>query len=130
MNNYNDAIYHLVPAGYYRFQPQNEPYRPELFESEGFIHCTAGEAMLLRVANAYFLGLAGSLLVLQIDSRQLSAPLKFEPPIPAAQSEKDVPTYHKEDALFPHIYGPLNRNAIIATFALRRDESGRWQMPE
>lgn len=126
-----ELIYHLVPAGYYQAQPKAHPYLPETFAQEGFIHCTAGLDVLIEIANTYFDTLPENLLVLKIDPQQLTAPLKFEPPIPPPGQT----TAGKSDSLsdlqplFPHIYGPLNREAIINTFTLDRDNTGRWQLP-
>ena len=125
------SIYHLVPARDYHRQPKDQPYLPATFAQDGFIHCTAGVSMLLDVANAFFADLADELLVLEIDPAELTAPLRFEPPVPPARSaatagERFAPA---ADSLFPHLYGPLNRQAIVRRFALLRGESGQWQMP-
>lgn len=125
-------IYHLTPASDFRGQPDDAAYQAASLAEEGFIHCTAGAAMLLEVANAFFAGLTGELLVLEIDPSRLAAPLKFEPPIPPAGSlDSGEPAFNSNpDTLFPHIYGPLNRPAIKRIFALRRDQAGQWRMPE
>jgi uncharacterized protein (DUF952 family) len=125
-------IYHLVPAIDYHRQPKDQPYLPQTFTQEGFIHCTAGASMLLEVANAFFADLADELLVLEIDPNRLTAPLKFEPPMPpihASTTSKKTVTA-SPGTLFPHIYGPLNRQAIVRCFALARTETGQWQMPK
>ena len=122
------AIYHLTPASYYDAQPSDQPYIPKAFVQEGFIHCTSDLDLLVNVANAYFADLPEALLALEIDPIRLAAPLKFEPPAPPP----DAPArsgYADPDQLFPHIYGPLNRRAIINCFALRRDKLGRWRLP-
>ena len=120
-------IYHLVPAADYYAQPFHQPYQPATLVEEGFIHCTAGLDLLIQVANDYYATLAGELLVLEIDPERLVAPLKFEPPLPPG-SEDSVPVEHR-DRLFPHIYGPLNRDAIRRIFALVREPVG-WRLPD
>jgi len=127
MKNQSQPIYHLVPASYYRAQPQNHPYQPETFAQEGFIHCTTGAEMLVQVANNYFNNLPEVLLVLEINPKALTAPLKFELPIPPTGQTRSSSA--DRDILFPHIYGPLNREAIVSCFAMQRDETGKWQMP-
>ncbi|MCB0214399.1 MAG: DUF952 domain-containing protein [Anaerolineae bacterium] len=120
-------IYHLTPLHYYNAQPQDRPYQPALFDQEGFIHCTAGADVLLQIANAFFLDLDEPLLVLEIDPDRLTAPLKFEPPASPKSAESDfIPD---PDILFPHIYGPLNHEAIKNSFTLQRSPEGHWQMP-
>lgn len=123
-------VFHLVPAAYYRRQPPDRPYRPATFSEEGFIHCTDDVGTLLQVANAFFAGLEDDLLALEIAPARLTAPLKYEPAIPPTQTGvTGQPAFTPEpDRLFPHIYGPLDRQAIRRTFALRRDSTGRWQL--
>lgn len=130
-NRDEDRIYHLTPASYYRQQPLDQPYQPAAFTEEGFIHCTAGAVKVIEIANLYFAGLQDELLALEIDPARLAAPLIFEPPIPPQKATMTTSPNRQPDSntLFPHIYGPLNRSAIIACFALERDATGRWQMP-
>src|SRR5688572_11914277 len=111
--NYDRSIYHLTAASYYQRQPENQPYQTETLVQEGFIHCTAGVEKLIEVANVYFANLQDDLLVLEIDPAQLTAPLIFEPPIPPINAPivaEETSTSHL-NTLFPHIYGPLDRQA-------------------
>jgi len=126
------CIYHLVPARIYQAQPVDQPYRPLAFADEGFIHCAAGAEQLVMVANRYFGELAGRLLVLEIELQRLAAPVKFEPPIPPKGSLPAgiIRPAANCDSLFPHIYGPLNREAISNIFALQRNPAGQWQLPD
>ena len=128
MNNTSQPIYHLVPAAYYHRQPKNKPYLPEMFAQEGFIHCTAGQEMLIEVANRYFNTFTGDLLALHVNPQHLTSPLKFEPPIPPP-TESPTEPHPQSNVLFPHIYGPLNRKAIINCVTLQRDKTGRWFFP-
>ncbi len=120
----NSKIYHLSPASYFQQQPKDQAYLPPTFEEEGFIHCTQGVTMLLDVANRYFATLAEPLLAIEVNPDKLTAPLKFEPPTrpPDAQPTSASPS----DTLFPHIYGPLNRDAIVAVIELKRDNAEQW----
>src|SRR5262245_31258274 len=123
------SIYHLVPASYYQAQPTGQPYLPATFDQEGFIHCTAGLPLLVKIANLYFASLPEALLVLEIDPTRLTAPLKFEAPI-SPGNPPDASPAHEPGLLFPHIYGPLNREAIVKLFSLVRDETRRWNLPD
>jgi hypothetical protein len=125
-------IYHLTPASYYYRQPVDQPYQTPTLAQEGFIHCTAGVEKLVEIANTYFADLQDELLALEIDPAYLTAALRFEPPITPAHL---VAPAQKQNAaelntLFPHIYGPLDRQAIINCLVLRRTPTGQWQMPE
>lgn len=131
MDNVSQTIYHLVPLSYYITQPQSQPYHPQSFDQEGFIHCTAGEALLIEIANLYFSELQESLLVLEIDSQRLDAPLKYEAPItPRDQLDRQAALAGDAVVFFPHIYGSLNRDAIVNVFQLSRNKNDQWQLPD
>lgn len=84
-------------------------YRPASLESEGFIHCSPAERVA-EVAEAYFMGQT-DLVLLEIDPQLLTSKLVYE----AAADRAGT---------FPHIYGPLNLEAVvgIADFPTERDE--------
>lgn len=103
-------IYHLVLADYWHSLDITSPYLPQGFASEGFIHCTRGLDLLLQVANTYYRDVDGEFLLLVIDETRVSAEIKYE-------------------SDFPHIYGPLNRDAIIATHTMPRQTGGRFELP-
>ncbi len=75
-------------------------YRAASLETEGFIH-TSRPDQILGVANRYYHG-ARDLVVLAIDSRRLLVPLRWD--------ASDEP-FHGNT--FPHIYGPLNLDAVV-----------------
>lgn len=56
------------------------------------------------------------LLLLCIDPGRLTSPVRDEDP--------------GTGELFPHVYGPIDRPAIRAVHPMRRDDAGRWVMPE
>ena len=103
----HDTIYHLVTES--DFQAENDGYIPALYEQDGFIHCTAEPDTLLAVANDYFSAAAEPVLVLAIDLRRVKAEVKFEPPAPIPGGGV---SHLQEGLLFPHIYGPLNLDAV------------------
>jgi choline monooxygenase len=102
-------IYHLVAPADWRKGPADD-YRAASLDTEGFIHCSYA-AQVAGSANRFYAS-AGELLVLTIDPARLGAPLKVEP---AGTGE-----------LFPHIYGPLNRSAVVSAQPLQREPDGRW----
>ena len=69
----------------------------------GFVHC-AFEEQVARVANVFFRGVA-KLLVLRIAIDRLDAEVRYE----------NLEGGHE---LFPHVYGPLNLDAIVGVMAL------------
>lgn len=103
------TIYHIVPADQWD-NSATEPYRAASLATEGFIHCSYRD-QLARVANRFYADRT-ELLVLGLQVEALSSPVRDED---AGNGE-----------CFPHVYGPINREAIILTEPLRRDTGGRW----
>jgi uncharacterized protein (DUF952 family) len=121
-----DTIYHLVTEGELRAQVKRDEYIPSQFDQDGFIHCTGEADTLLAVANDYFSGTEEPVLVLVIETVKLIAEVRFEPPAPIEGSA----TSHLEGAqLFPHIYGPLNLDAVTEIGVLRKSD-GAYQWPD
>ena len=116
-----DLIYHLVLAQEYAAVPADQAYLPAAYAADGFIHCTHDRAVLLEVARRYYQHVPGDFLVLDIDPDRLLAELRFEPGVPPASAGSPLAGVH-----FPHIYGPLNREAIVAVRQAKRDPDGRF----
>ena len=102
-------LLHITPRS--RWRPQDEVYVTDSLQHEGFIHCSTPEQVLLP-ANALFRGQA-DLIVLIIDPRRVLAPLVFE-------------DCYDSGMAFPHLYGPLNTDAVLATAALLAEPSGEF----
>lgn len=95
-------------------------YRAASLEHEGFIHCSTAD-QVLRVANALFAG-ARDLVLLHIDPAALHAPLRYEPP--AHTPDQPVETAGTER--FPHVYGPINLEAVVRVTDFTPDAGGRF----
>ena len=89
--------FHLTPEPVWVEQAGANTYRPEGFDADGFIHCTDGEVNLLAVANAFYQTDRRPYLVLVIDLDRVTAPVRYDDP----------------ERIYPHIYGPLNRDAVV-----------------
>lgn len=89
--------YHLAPEAVWTAQAETDAYRPEAFAADGFIHCTDGEVNLLAVANLYYQGDKRPHVVLVIDLDRVAAPVRYE----------------DEARIYPHVYGPLNPEAVV-----------------
>jgi uncharacterized protein (DUF952 family) len=109
-----DTIYHLAPAARWRDWPAGAPYLPAEYDVDGFVHCTAGDELMLRVANVVYRDVPGDFVLLVIDPQQLVAPLKWE------LSTDGLAT------VFPHIYGPIDRAAILEVRAISRGADGTF----
>ncbi len=88
-----------------------ESYRPASLEDEGFIHCSTA-SHLVSVANDLYAGRTDLLLV-TIDPEALSAPVVFEDCYETGQR-------------FPHVYGPLDPDAVVTVEPFPPDETGRF----
>jgi uncharacterized protein (DUF952 family) len=74
--------------------------------TEGFAHCST-EHQIVDVANKYYRG-TSNMVLLNIDPAKLASVVKFEPP-----AHLDGSPALPHEPLFPHIYGPINLDAII-----------------
>ena len=115
-------IYHITARrAWQEAQPRGE-YRAESLESEGFIHCST-ETQILPVAEKYYEGQSG-ILLLRIDPSLLSSELRWEPP-----SGGSPPPGVPEGEQFPHIYGPINLDAIVNVYSLDSNPDGSYKLP-
>ena len=106
-------MYHLVPRTEWEASDPTQPYVPDAFGSEGFVHCTDGADEVAATANRYFADFQGELLALVLDRARLSAPVRYE----------------DQRAVYPHVYGPIERAAIVHVLTLARNSRGAWRAP-
>ena len=99
-----DRIYHIATTADWRRAQRDGEYvtstTGRTLAEEGFIHASTA-AQVADVANRYYRGVADDLVVLVIDLGRLRSPLRYEH-VPGAGEP------------FPHIYGPLNADAVLA----------------
>ena len=108
-------MYHLVWQSDWETLADDEFYRPASLASEGFIHCTHEPEKLVEVANLFFAEDRGDMLLrLTLDPAKIKAEIK----------EEDPGVGH----LFPHIYGPMETNAVTAIEPMKRTAQG-WTLP-
>jgi uncharacterized protein (DUF952 family)/predicted cupin superfamily sugar epimerase len=105
------CIFHICTATALAEARQAGAYRAASLATEGFIHLSQAH-QVLPVARAFYAGQAGLLLLL-VDPTLLTAPLRHEAPTGAA------PGIDASDA-FPHVYGPIDLNAIVDVLPLER----------
>jgi uncharacterized protein (DUF952 family) len=89
-------------------------YTNESLATEGFIHCSLPE-QVLGPANELYHGQT-DLLLLVIDPELLEADLVYEDTIGAGQN-------------FPHIYGPLNLDAVTQVVGFPPQPDGSFVLP-
>jgi uncharacterized protein (DUF952 family) len=89
-------IYHIVlPEDWQAFD--TELYRAKSLETDGFIHCSFAD-QLDGVIKRYYKGVK-KLVILEIETDKLMSRVLSE-----------VSTGNE---IYPHIYGPVNRDAIV-----------------
>jgi uncharacterized protein (DUF952 family) len=91
------TIYHITTPELWGKQQNQDFYEAESLKIEGFIHCSTKE-QVAGVLERYFKGLS-EILLLHLEVEKLRAGLKYE-----------VATGGE---LFPHIFGTINKDAII-----------------
>ena len=95
-------------------------YAPDSLRAEGFIHCST-LAQVVDTANRFYRG-QDELVVLCIEESRLNTELKYE--APTTQRGESA------DALFPHLYGELNVDAVVRVVELPCGADGSFQLPD
>ncbi|HSF75557.1 MAG TPA: DUF952 domain-containing protein [Microcoleus sp.] len=107
------VIFHITRSQQWEEAKQVQSYRGDTLDTEGFIHCST-LPQVLKSANKFFVGQTG-LLLLWIDSDKVQAEVKYE----YAAGEN-----------YPHIYGPLNVDAVLKVVEFEPGEDGKFELPE
>jgi uncharacterized protein (DUF952 family) len=100
------TLLHLVPEADW-LADADRPYAPASLAEEGFVHCSPDVATTLAVASAFYASAPRPLLVLHLDAARLGAEVVHEPAAPAP------PPGVAADVLFPHVHGPIERDAVV-----------------
>lgn len=109
----DDILFHVTTQEDWKQNQKGGLYRPESLEEEGFIHCSSG-SQLEETANRIY-GDKDQILLLVIDASRIREDVKYE---------KDVETGQK----FPHIYAPLNVNAVIDKIEIHAEKDGTFKI--
>ena len=106
-------ILHITRSEQWREAKLAGIYRGDTLDSQGLIHCST-QRQLIGVANSLFKAQRG-LVLLCIESDKVKAEIKYE-------------GTGKE--LYPHIYGPLNIDAVIKVLGFEPNQDGKFQLPK
>ena len=104
-------IYHITTPDYFALFDNNSEYEAASLASEGFIHCST-LAQLKTSASRYYSN-EPEIIVLTIDEQKLISEVKYE--------------FAKIGQEYPHIYGPINKDAIIETRKYS-NKNGNYEM--
>jgi uncharacterized protein (DUF952 family) len=110
----NNIIVHLTTRSDWTGAHHSGLYTTASLASEGFIHCSKPE-QVERVANVYFPGQSG-LVLLTIDPDKLQSEIRWEPGT------------DKPDEAFPHVYGPINLDAVVQVIDFEPNPDGSFTL--
>ncbi|PRX47863.1 uncharacterized protein (DUF952 family) [Prauserella shujinwangii] len=110
-------ILHICPEADWAALAEGEPYRAASLADVGFVHCSDPGTVHLP-AGRLFAGRT-DLLLLRIDPARLDVPLRWEPAVPP---EPGAPW-------FPHVYGPIPRDAIVSVHPFPPEPDGSFRLP-
>lgn len=108
-----DLIFHLVKKGDWKDQKKESRYSPESLDSQGFIPCSSGKDVE-ETANRLFKG-ENDVLLIVINTTLIEPELKYE-------EDKETGTK------YPHIYGPLNMDAVIDKIELAMEDDSTFEI--
>lgn len=100
-------LFHITEAISWQTAQAEGFYSPASLQTEGFIHLSE-QGQVEWVGHRFYQGRSG-LVLLEIDSERLVSELRYD----------EVPG----DGTFPHLYGPLNLNAVIEVEAFTPSET-------
>lgn len=106
-------IFHITEREAWEAAQSKGVYRAPSLETEGFIHFSTPE-QVVATANRFYKGQSG-LMLLQIEPNQLSSPLRYE--------------VVEDHGTFPHLYGPLNLDAVAKVWPFTPLSDGSFEMP-
>lgn len=104
-------IYHIAPRGDWEAARPSGVYRADSLDTEGFIHCSTA-AQVVAVANFLFRGVSG-LVLLHVDPEKLSSRVVYE-------------NLEGGDERFPHVYGPMEVEAVVQVTAFEPGPDGTF----
>ena len=108
-------IYHISSWKAWEEAVKRNGYQSDSLARKGFIHCSL-YTQLLRVANTFYRG-QKDLVILVIDPTRLTSEMRWEPGT------------DKQDELFPHVYGPINLDAVSRVLDFKENPEGQFNLP-
>lgn len=112
------VIFHIAAVADWQQAQASGDYRVSTrgrtLAEEGFIHAARRE-QVVGVAERYYTD-AGPLLLLTIDPARLSSPVRDE------EVARGI--------VFPHVYGPIDLDAVVSVAPLERAADGGFVLPD
>ena len=108
-------ILHLTTDDEWATAQRDGAYRPASLTTEGFIHCSEPQ-QVVEVANRRFRN-RRNLVLLHVDITKLRSPGRYE-------------NLEGGGQLFPHIYGPLNLEAVVKATPFQPGPAGDFDIDD
>lgn len=108
-----EYIYHIARERTWFDALEFGEYLDASLGREGFIHCSTRD-QVIRVANLLFKGQCDLVLV-KIDPAMVASEIRYE----GVNDEK-----------FPHLYGPLNLDAVVDVIRFAPDAEGSFNLTD
>ena len=105
--------FHLAPEASWTHADPAAHYEAASLATDGFIHCTDGEERAAEVGNRYYRDDTRPYVALLIDLGRLTSPWRYD----------------DDEHVYPHIYGPLNRDAIVGAYPMPCSKDGTFAPP-
>lgn len=102
--------FHLIPVSLWAEADPDAPLLRESLADEGFVHCTDGAEALIATAERHYRSDPRDLLALTVDLDRVTSPWRYDDP----------------GSPYPHIYGPIDRAAIVRVVAVSRAADGHF----
>lgn len=106
------TLLHICPESDWHGAKARGEYRADSLATEGFIHCSTPE-QVIGTAGLFFRGRTG-LVLLVIDPERVAAEIKYE---------------DAGGVFFPHVYGPLELDAVTKVVPFPPDADGTFSLP-
>jgi uncharacterized protein (DUF952 family) len=112
----SEFILHITSRNAWSAAEKSGEYTVDSLAGRSFIHCSK-PTQVMQVANLVYFGQYG-LVLLVIDPERLTSELRWEPGVDLATE------------LFPHIYGPINLDAVVEVLEFEPDPDGSFHLPK
>lgn len=103
------TTYHIVPREVWDALGDAD-YAPYSLREEGFIHTTDGMDNMVVTANKHYRDDPRPYYILTVDLDKLNSRWQYDDP----------------QRIYPHIYGPINRDAVIKVAGMPREADGTF----
>lgn len=107
-------LFHIARRADWQQAQASGSYQPESLAREGFIHCST-PAQLMATANRFFRG-QPDLVLLAIDRARVTAEVRDD-------------WVAAEGQAFPHIWGPLDLDAVLRARPFAANAAGDFELP-